>query len=168
MKDLSLIIQEKLKINKNSKNKNKNQDAFEEYFDGIPENELKNIWDKYIEGHPFSIKAESALSCTPFELLFTMSAMLIDDELLPNKYEYLGTKWYKMKLHGKNNPYDLSWFEEEFVDDNNNNQDILSYLKEWIKDNYDEFCKIYEMCVKYSEILTLEKIEAVSGNIFWF
>lgn len=165
MKTLSIILQEKLHIDKNSKSRNKHKEAFEVFFEGLPKEQIKYIWDKYIVGHPFSKEAENALLCTPFELLFTMGIMLVDDNLSYNNYTYLGTKWYKTKLHGQNNPYDSSWFEEEINDD----QDILDYLKnEWIPNNEDDFIFIYNLCEKYPNILTLDKIINLYDEVLCF
>lgn len=71
------------------------------------------------------------VSGTQFELIFMLCAMLVKDkqDKLDPAFTSLGTKWYKLKLGGTQNPYDYSLFEEEFEDEDGNTWDILDYIQ---------------------------------------
>ena len=72
-----------------------------------------------------------SISATQFELIFILCAMLIKDKKdgLEPCFTKLGTKWYKLKLGGTQNPYDYSLFEEEFEDEDGNTRDVLDYIQ---------------------------------------
>lgn len=165
MKDLSIVLLEKLQIKSNSKNKNKEQLNFENLFNGVPEKILNKIYNNYLINVPdsFSKECKDAMICSAFELLFMMAACLVDDNLDMKYYNYLGTKYYKMKLNGKNNPYDYSWYEEEVED----NKDILEYFQQdWIPNNLNEFEEIYNICKQYKKVFTIENIWNVYDKVF--
>lgn len=145
----------KILISKNTKLKSELQEKFEKYYKGIPDDVLTYIFDNYIKKFPDSLNDIAADSlCTAFELLFTLGAMLVDDNNDWICVYFLGFKKYKKM--GTHNPYDYSWFEEEI---SNTHEDILEYLQKiWLPDHEDEFKKIYDICEKYKRIMTLESI----------
>ena len=161
MKLLIDIISERLHINKNTKVID-DRYYFNEYYSSVPKKTLDYIWDNYVVDWPMSKEAKEVTTASAFELLFTMACCLIDDVLGWEHYQNLGTEWYKLKLHGKNNPYDWSWFEEE-IDENH---DMLDECKNWIEKHYTEFHTIYNWCKKYQKDFNLEKIEGFYENVF--
>lgn len=88
--------------------------------------------------------------CSPLESLLMLAFMLVDDNQDFNFYNELGYKDYK----GKHNPYDYSWFEEE----DEKGLDYLFVLEDWIKNNEDEFKKIYDIVKKHKDDFSEDKI----------
>ena len=167
MKSVNSFILEKLRLGKDTFSQEaRERKAFKTYYKGLPEKICEEILDEYVYGKPFDEYFKDDINekiiCTPFELLFLMAVMLIDDGLSSKYFTYLGTKWYKMHLHGQNNPYDSCWFEEDITND----MDTLDMCKEWIKNNRAEFNNIYDICYKYKDIINISTIEGFYENVF--
>lgn len=93
------------------------------------------------------------LLCTPFEALLMFAWCLIDDGFSKDMYIHLGYTYYKQRYHGKNNPYDISWFEETY-----NGKDGLDYMKDWIKSHPNQWDKIYNIVKNNIDGITYDKI----------
>lgn len=160
MKQLNGYILEKLKkkVILNDFIKDKEIRLFKKWFSGLSDKDANMILDKYVYGWPLGEDIKNKSLCTAFELLFTLAAMLIDDNVSWKRYHFLGYKNYS----GKNNPYDFSWFEEEIRDD----YDYLDACKDWITNNIEEFKKIYDLCKNYPNDLNLKKIFYVYDRVF--
>ena len=170
MKDFNSYIVERLKLsNKHTiKQDSYEKQLFKEYYKGIPETLLDYIFDTYVEESPFSEECNKVLLCTAFELLYMIGAMLIYDGYdSADDWQYYKKMGYKKYLNKKgnkgSNPYDFAWFEEEF-----DNTDILSYLQnEWIPNNENEFIvNIWEVCKKYKNILSIDRVYEFYSNVF--
>ncbi len=136
---------------------------FKNYYKGIPSKLIEKIWNKYIKNSPFPKNINDVMICYPFEALFMIAAMLVDDGFGITYYEELGYKSYKTHYGGTHNPYDYSWFDEEYE----TGKDIFEYLQhKWIPANYEEFEEIYNICKKYSKILTVDRIWETCNNVF--
>lgn len=165
MKLLISYIQEKLNkgsisnFDKEKNIKDKEIQLFKNYYFGLSNDDADLILNKYVYGWPLGEDIKHKSLCTAFELLFTLAAMLVDDGNDYLQVYKLGFTSYK-KI-GKNNPYDYSWFEEE-VDD----KDMLTICQEWIADNEKEFRNIYNLCKKYDNDLTIEKIKSFYEEVF--
>lgn len=151
MKQLDYFINEKLKINSNSKI-NPITKNIANYLN-IEEKYAKEIEDKYLNKKYFDDLDniyEKDLLATQFELVFMCVSMLVADNQPIESFTSLGYKAYKNKKGGTYNPYDYSWFEEEFSDQDNDYPTVLDYMQEKfannkktrenIRDAYD-FCK---------------------------
>lgn len=148
MKTLINIINEKLKINSKSKVSSLTKDIAK-YLD-ISEQDAEIIETKYLHAKYFNLdnKYDKNLPATRFELVFCLAAMLVDDNAKVDDIERLGTVGYKIDI-GPSNPYDYSWYEESFSDQNNDYEDVLEYIKEqYTKDkNFNKlFKEVYEFC----------------------
>ena len=156
MLHLTGYISEKLHLDKDDTKYSEHYEMYErflDYFKGVPEKELKDIFNRYVINSPFDDEAKDVQICTTFELLFMLAAMLIDDGQYYNKFGVIGYKTYT----GSNNPYNLTWFEETFKF-KGHEYDILTYIQdEWIVNNMDEWINIYNLCKRYK--ITIKKIE---------
>ena len=160
-------IFERLKITAKSKTnedykKEHEIENFKKFYKGIPEDIQDKIIKQYLYGNPFEDAENADLICTPFELLFLLAALLVDDGAPYNYYNSIGFKPYKR--HGyKNNPYDWSWYDVE-VD---NYDDILEYLQDkWIPNHIKEWQEIYSLCSKYKNILSIDNIWECYQHVF--
>ena len=76
---------------------------------------------------------------SPFESLFPLASMLIQDGLDTSYYNVLGFKKYK-DYGGKCNPYESSSI---YAEEDNDGVTFLEHIQKWIKRHLDEFEKIY-------------------------
>ena len=149
MKQIGEFIVEKLKITSNTKINDKSIDISKHL--EIEEKYAQEIVNKYLKKKYFDDLDEiyeKDLPATQFELVFMCVCMLVGDKQPIQQFTSLGYKAYKK--HGNYNPYDYSWFEEEFSDQDNDYPTMLDYMQdkfmnnkatqENIKDAY-EFCK---------------------------
>ena len=140
MKTLIESIKEGLKITSKTKVEPTNEKKIAIIL-GIDLKYAKEIHDKYLNMNFLEMDKdyEKDLLASQFELIFMLCAMLIDDkqDKLDPAFTNLGTKWYKQKLGGTHNPYDYSWFEEEFEDEDGNTWDTLEYIQEQYKKRKD-------------------------------
>ena len=141
MKNLIESIKEGLKINSKTKVEATKEKKIANVLD-IDLKYAKEIHDKYLNMNFLEMDKDFAndlvsASATQFELIFMLCAMLVQDKMLISHFTQLGTKGYKFILHGTNNPYDYSWFEEEIEDEDGNTWDILEYIQEQYKKRKD-------------------------------
>ena len=104
------------------------------------------IRDEYATLNVLSKKLQDKMICTDFEALFMLAAMLVDDKNGPGDLPYLGTIKYQRQF-GHNNPYNYSWFEEWYDEDND--IDVLQQIKNEYSTNKkvkDKFNEIYDFC----------------------
>ena len=103
----------------------------------IDEKYAEEIFDKYLNMNYLDLDKEQdkKLPCTQFELIFMLCAMLVQDKMLISHFTKLGLNGYKVILHGTNNPYDYSWFEEEIEDEDGTKRDLLYFIKNKFKFN---------------------------------
>ncbi len=139
MKNINKFIIEKLKLSKNNDINKEIISSLCEYFNS-DYNETKFISKYLIDSERFFNKHVEYIA-SPFELLFFLALMLIDDNEPIEQVRMIGYTSYK----GKWNPYDYSWYEEETKD----GMDILDICRIWINDNFNEFKKIYDFCKKH-------------------
>ena len=166
MKTLNTIIQEKLKINSKSKVSTLTKDIAK-YLD-ISETDAEIIEMKYLHKEYFDLDEiyKKDLLASEFELVFLLAAMLVDDNAKVDDIERLGTVGYKKEI-GPSNPYDYSWYEEPFSDQDNDYEDVLEYIQEQYKHNDDfnkSFKEVYIFC-KNRGINDPEKIFGWYDNI---
>lgn len=166
MKTLINIINEKLKINSKSKVSSLTKDIAK-YLD-ISETDAEIIEMKYLHKEYFDLDEiyKKDLPATQFELVFLLASMLVDDNAKVDHIERLGTVGYKKEI-GHSNPYDYSWYEDEFSDQDNDYNDLLEYIKEQYKhnDNFNKsFKEVYIFC-KNKGINDPEKIFGWPENI---
>ena len=142
MKTLNTIIQEKLKINSKSKVSSLTKDIAK--YLGISETDAEVIESKYLHKEYFDLDEiyKKDLLASQFELVFLLAAMLIDDNAKVDDIERLGTVGYRKDI-GHSNPYDYSWYEEPFSDQDNDYEDVLEYIQEQYKHN-DDFNKLFK------------------------
>lgn len=142
MKTLNTIIQEKLKINSKSKVSTLTKDIAK-YLD-ISETDAEVIETKYLHKEYFDLDEmyKKDLLASEFELVFLLATMLVDDNAKVDDIERLGTVGYKKEI-GPSNPYDYSWYEVEFSDQDNDYEDVLEYIQEQYKHN-DDFNKLFK------------------------
>jgi len=142
MKSLINIINEKLKINSKSKVSSLTKDIAK-YLD-ISENDAETIETKYLYTEYFDLDDiyKKDLLASQFELVFLLASMLVDDNAKVDHIEKLGTVEYEKQI-GPSNPYDYSWYEEKFSDQDNDYSDLLEYIKEQYKHN-DNFNKLFK------------------------
>ena len=151
MKRFRKFITEKLKITSKTKINSKSTDIAN--YLGIEEKYAQEIVDYYLNKKYFDDLDniyEKDLLATQFELVFMCTSMLVADNQPIESFTSLGYKAYKNKKGGTYNPYDYSWFEEEFSDQDNDYPTLLDYMQEKfannkktrenIRDAYD-FCK---------------------------
>lgn len=150
MKNINEFILEKFKIN--SENVHSPEKNLAKLFN-LDQDEAKYLY-QFWDNENKLIKFTNPV-CSPLEGLLMLAFMLVDDNMDFDTWDFLGTKSYK-KLGGKNNPYDYSWFEEE--DEKDQNLDYLCAIGEWIKENTDEFKKIYEIVKKHKKDFSFDKI----------
>lgn len=148
MKTLINIINEKLKINSKSKVNSLSKDIAK--YLGISETDAEVIESKYLHKEYFDLDEmyKKDLPATQFELVFLLASMLVDDNAKVDHIERLGTVGYKKEI-GHSNPYDYSWYEEEFSDQDNDYEDVLIYIQEQYKHNDDfnkSFKEVYIFC----------------------
>lgn len=166
MKTLINIINEKLKINSKSKVSSLTKDIAK-YLD-ISETDAEVIETKYLHKEYFDLDEmyKKDLLASEFELVFLLAAMLVDDNAKVDDIERLGTVGYKRNI-GHSNPYDYSWYEEPFSDQDNDYEDVLEYIQEQYKHNDDfnkSFKEVYIFC-KNKGINDPEKIFGWYDNI---
>ena len=166
MKTLINIINEKLKINSKSKVSSLTKDIAK-YLD-ISETDAEVIETKYLHKEYFDLDEiyKKDLLASEFELVFLLAAMLVDDNAKVDDIERLGTVGYKKNI-GHSNPYDYSWYEEQFSDQDNDYEDVLEYIQEQYKHNDDfnkSFKEVYIFC-KNKGINDPEKIFGWYDNI---
>ena len=166
MKTLKNIINEKLKINSKSKVSSLTKDIAK-YLD-ISETDAEVIETKYLHKEYFDLDEmyKKDLPATQFELVFLLASMLVDDNAKVDHIERLGTVGYKRDI-GPSNPYDYSWYEEKFSDQDNDYEDVLEYIQEQYKHNDDfnkSFKEVYIFC-KNRGINDPEKIFGWYDNI---
>ena len=80
-----------------------------------------------------------------------LCAMLVQDKMLISHFTKLGLNGYKVILHGTNNPYDYSWFEEEIEDEDGTKRDLLYFIKNKFKFNKNvkkNIVKTFNFCKK--------------------
>jgi len=142
MKTLINIINEKLKINSKSKVSTLTKDIAK-YLD-ISETDAEVIETKYLHKEYFDLDEiyKKDLLASQFELVFLLATMLVDDNAKVDDIERLGTVGYKKNI-GHSNPYDYSWYEEPFSDQDNDYEDVLEYIQEQYKHN-DDFNKLFK------------------------
>ena len=143
MKQIINYIKEGLKINSNTKIEPSNEKKIANIL-GIDLKYAKEIHNKYLKMNFLEMDKDFekdliSVSGTQFELIFMLCAMLLNDKQdeLDPYFTNLGTNWYRMKVGGKQNPYDYSWFEEEFEDEDGNTWDILEYIQRQYKKHKD-------------------------------
>ena len=166
MKSLINIINEKLKINSKSKVSTLTKDIAK-YLD-ISETDAEVIESKYLHKEYFDLDEmyKKDLLASEFELVFLLASMLVDDNAKVDDIERLGTIGYKRDI-GPSNPYDYSWYEEPFSDQDNDYEDVLEYIQEQYKHNDDfnkSFKEVYIFC-KNRGINDPEKIFGWYDNI---
>ena len=166
MKTLNTIIQEKLKINSKSKVSSLTKDIAK--YLGISETDAEVIESKYLHKEYFDLDEmyKKDLLASEFELVFLLASMLVDDNAKVDDIERLGTVGYKKDI-GPSNPYDYSWYEEPFSDQDNDYEDVLEYIQEQYKhnDNFNKlFKEVYIFC-KNRGINDPEKIFGWYDNI---
>ena len=166
MKTLINIINEKLKINSKSKVSTLTKDIAK-YLD-ISETDAEVIETKYLHKEYFDLDEiyKKDLLASQFELVFLLATMLVDDNAKVDDIERLGTVGYKKNI-GHSNPYDYSWYEEPFSDQDNDYEDVLEYIQEQYKHNDDfnkSFKEVYIFC-KNRGINDPEKIFGWYDNI---
>jgi len=142
MKTLINIINEKLKINSKSKVSSLTKDIAK--YLGISETDAEVIESKYLHKEYFDLDEiyKKDLLASEFELVFLLASMLVDDNAKVDDIERLGTVGYKKDI-GPSNPYDYSWYEEPFSDQDNDYEDVLEYIQEQYKHN-DDFNKLFK------------------------
>jgi hypothetical protein len=142
MKTLINIINEKLKINSKSKVSSLTKDIAK--YLGISETDAEVIETKYLYKEYFDLDKiyKKDLLASEFELVFLLAAMLVDDNAKVDDIERLGTVGYRKDI-GHSNPYDYSWYEEPFSDQDNDYEDVLEYIQEQYKHN-DNFNKLFK------------------------
>ena len=166
MKTLINIINEKLKINSKSKVSSLTKDIAK--YLNISETDAEVIETKYLHKEYFDLDEiyKKDLLASEFELVFLLAAMLVDDNAKVDDIERLGTVGYKRNI-GHSNPYDYSWYEEPFSDQDNDYEDVLEYIQEQYKHNDDfnkSFKEVYIFC-KNKGINDPEKIFGWYDNI---
>jgi len=166
MKTLKNIINEKLKINSKSKVSSLTQDIAK--YLRISEQDAETLESKYLHAEYFDLDEmyKKDLPATQFELVFLLASMLVDDNVKVDYIERLGTVGYKKDI-GHSNPYDYSWYEEQFSDQDNDYEDVLEYIQEQYKHNNDFnklFKEVYIFC-KNKGINDPEKIFGWYDNI---
>ena len=166
MKTLNTIIQEKLKINSKSKVSTLTKDIAK-YLD-ISETDAEVIETKYLHKEYFDLDEmyKKDLLASEFELVFLLASMLVDDNAKVDDIERLGTVGYRKDI-GPSNPYDYTWYEVEFSDQDNDYEDVLEYIQEQYKHNDDfnkSFKEVYIFC-KNRGINDPEKIFGWYDNI---
>ena len=166
MKTLINIINEKLKINSKSKVSTLTKDIAK--YLGISETDAEVIEMKYLHAEYFDLDEiyKKDLLASEFELVFLLASMLVDDNAKVDDIERLGTVGYKKDI-GPSNPYDYSWYEEPFSDQDNDYEDVLEYIQEQYKhnDNFNKlFKEVYIFC-KNRGINDPEKIFGWYDNI---
>jgi len=142
MKLLINIIQEKLKISSKTKVSSLTKDIAK-YLD-ISENDAETIETKYLYIKYFDLDDiyNKDLPASQFELVFLLASMLVDDNAKVDYLERLGTVGYRKNI-GPSNPYDYSWYEEKFSDQDNDYNDLLEYIKAQYKHN-NNFNKLFK------------------------
>ena len=142
MKSLINIIKEKLKINSKSKVSSLTEDIAK--YLNISETDAEIIEMKYLHKEYFDLDDiyKKDLSASEFELVFLLASMLVDDNAKVDNIERLGTVGYEKEI-GPSNPYDYSWYEEKFSDQDNDYNNLLEYIKEQYKHN-DNFNKLFK------------------------
>lgn len=166
MKTLINIINEKLKINSKSKVSSLTKDIAK--YLNISETDAEVIETKYLHKEYFDLDEiyKKDLLASEFELVFLLASMLVDDNAKVDDIERLGTVGYKRNI-GHSNPYDYSWYEEKFSDQDNDYEDVLEYIQEQYKHNDDfnkSFKEVYIFC-KNKGINDPEKIFGWYDNI---
>ena len=166
MKTLINIINEKLKINSKTKVRSLTKDIAK--YLGISETDAEVIESKYLHKEYFDLDEiyKKDLLASEFELVFLLASMLVDDNAKVDDIERLGTVGYKKDI-GPSNPYDYSWYEEPFSDQDNDYEDVLEYIQEQYKhnDNFNKlFKEVYIFC-KNRGINDPEKIFGWYDNI---
>lgn len=152
MKQIGKFILEKLKINSNTKVHDKVSDIANHL--EIKEEYAKEIVDNYLNKKYFDDLDniyEKDLPATQFELVFMCVCMLVGDNQPIESFTSLGYKAYKTRKGGSYNPYDYSWFEEEFSDQDNDYPTMLDYIQEKfenIKGTRANITDAYEFCKK--------------------
>lgn len=152
MKQIGEFIVEKLKINSKTKVNDKSKDIA--YYLGIEKKYAQQIVDNYLNKKYFDDLDniyEKDLPATQFELVFMCMSMLVGDNQPIESFTSLGYKAYKTKIGGNYNPYDYSWFEEEFSDQDNDYPTMLDYMQDKFFNNKatkENIIDAYEFCKK--------------------
>jgi len=162
MKSLINIIDEKLKINSKSKVNSSTIDIAK--YLGISEQDAEIIETKYLNQEYFDSEEtyKNDLPATEFELVFLIASMLVDDNGKPDNIDKLGTIGYK-KI-GVHNPYDYSWYEEEFSDQDNDYEDVLEYIQEQYKHN-NKFNRLFKEVFTFCQRTGINDPEKI---FYWY
>lgn len=162
MKQLKTII-ESLKVN----SKSKVQSDIRDICNCLHCNEQAaiKIRDEYATLNILSKQLQDKMICSDFEALFMLASMLVDDNKEPKNIIDIGTIGYKKNLHGNRNPYDYSWFEEWYDEDND--IDVLQQIKNEYQSNKkikDKFIEIFDFC-KINDITEADDIFAFQDEV---
>ena len=141
MKKINEFIQEGLKITSKTK-VNSKIDRLARLM-GCRNNVIEIILNKYVDLNVFSKDMQNKMICTDFEALFMLAMILVHDNKNFDEILTLGTKHYK----GKGNPYDFSWYEELYdEDDDIDILDEIKYLYGHDKEIKNTFKEIFNFC----------------------
>ena len=111
------------------------------------ESAARSILDKYVKLDILSKDLQKKMICSDFEALFMLASMLVDDKKDPDTILELGTVGYSRRNKYGRNPYDYSWFEEWYDEDND--IDVLDQIKNEYKSNKklkNKFIEIFNFC----------------------
>ena len=152
MKQITKFITEKLKISADTKIYSKKQEIAKHL--NIEENYAQEIINKYLDKNYFDDLDDiynKDLLATQFELVFMCVCMLVGDNQPIEQFTNLGYKAYKRVAKGSYNPYDYSWFEESFSDQDNDYPTVLDYMQEKFMNNKktrENIIDAYNFCKK--------------------